>query len=589
MSVSLNVNGVTFNYPEARDQKWGPDATDWAVAVTSGMLQKAGGLFQLLAEADFGSGYGLKSLYYKSRTANPASTGQLRLARTDLISWRNEANDADVSLYLDSSNNLIFNGNPIVGSISVDDTDTIDLTLDASVLTADIVPLSINNGLVALDAAIAYSKLNLSGSITNGDISGTAAIAYSKLNLSGSIANSDISDSAAIAFSKLAALNSAQILVGSAGNVATAVAVTGDISLSNTGVTAYSGVVPKDKGGTGADNSSVVFPSSGIIPITDQVYGFGTCSNLGIACSVSGNDLTISLKQGDGSSDPSATNPVTIGFPTSGTGTASFVTLAVTSALSVTVPSGATLGLNSGSNGFIYIYAVDVSGSVILGVNSVLVPDGPYNLSALGTGSDSAAASCYTSSGSAGRTRVIARIGYNTCPNGSYGTPDSVVIGNQSSLRLTPNTNGYLFAAISSTKTMSATNTWASMTGNSVTLQPGTWRLAGDVFFFNNGTVTYTSTVAGYCGGNGGDNATLPTTLGSLSGVGILSAYSGSAAAGIPGVNLTTSPGSQAGLCMPSIVISLDRSTTIYIVPYALMTTAANSRVTVAINAEFIN
>jgi len=53
----------------------------------------------------------------------------------------------------------------------------------------------------------------------------------------GVIVNADINASAAISFSKLAALPSADILVGSAGNVATAVAMTGDIAITNTGVT----------------------------------------------------------------------------------------------------------------------------------------------------------------------------------------------------------------------------------------------------------------------------------------------------------------------------------------------------------------
>ena len=52
------------------------------------------------------------------------------------------------------------------------------------------------------------------------------------------ITNAEIAANAAIAFSKLAALPSADILVGSAGNVATAVAVTGDVTISNAGVTA---------------------------------------------------------------------------------------------------------------------------------------------------------------------------------------------------------------------------------------------------------------------------------------------------------------------------------------------------------------
>lgn len=53
----------------------------------------------------------------------------------------------------------------------------------------------------------------------------------------GAIVNADVNASAAIAYSKLAALPSAQILVGSAGNVATAVAMSGDVAIANTGAT----------------------------------------------------------------------------------------------------------------------------------------------------------------------------------------------------------------------------------------------------------------------------------------------------------------------------------------------------------------
>lgn len=53
----------------------------------------------------------------------------------------------------------------------------------------------------------------------------------------GVIVNADINAAAAISFSKLAALTSGNILVGSAGNVPTSVAMSGDIAITNTGVT----------------------------------------------------------------------------------------------------------------------------------------------------------------------------------------------------------------------------------------------------------------------------------------------------------------------------------------------------------------
>lgn len=97
--------------------------------------------------------------------------------------------------------------------------------------------------------------------IVNADVNSAAAIAASKLsgvttptstdtftnktfdangtgNAISNIENADIAAGAAIALSKLAALTSANIIVGSAGNVATEVAVTGDVTISNAGVTA---------------------------------------------------------------------------------------------------------------------------------------------------------------------------------------------------------------------------------------------------------------------------------------------------------------------------------------------------------------
>lgn len=87
--------------------------------------------------------------------------------------------------------------------------------------------------------------------------------------LSGSIVNADISASAAIAFSKLASLSSANILVGSSGNVATSVAVTGDVTISNTGVTAIAtGVI------VNADiSASAAIAGSKIVAATTSVVG----------------------------------------------------------------------------------------------------------------------------------------------------------------------------------------------------------------------------------------------------------------------------------------------------------------------------
>jgi Phage tail fibre repeat len=70
--------------------------------------------------------------------------------------------------------------------------------------------------------------------VTTGD-SGTVT---STMLLDGTILNADINASAAIAYSKLATLTSGNIVLGSSANIATSTAVSGDITISNTGVTA---------------------------------------------------------------------------------------------------------------------------------------------------------------------------------------------------------------------------------------------------------------------------------------------------------------------------------------------------------------
>ena len=62
-----------------------------------------------------------------------------------------------------------------------------------------------------------------------------SAVTSAKI-LDDTIVNADINSAAAIAYSKLAALTSASILVGDGSNVATVTAVSGDVTLSNTGV-----------------------------------------------------------------------------------------------------------------------------------------------------------------------------------------------------------------------------------------------------------------------------------------------------------------------------------------------------------------
>jgi len=81
--------------------------------------------------------------------------------------------------------------------------------------------------------------------------------------------NADIASAAAIAYSKLATLTSGNIVLGSSANVATSTAVTGDVTISNTGVTAIASGVIVD-----ADiNASAAIAGSKIVAATTSVVG----------------------------------------------------------------------------------------------------------------------------------------------------------------------------------------------------------------------------------------------------------------------------------------------------------------------------
>jgi hypothetical protein len=109
----------------------------------------------------------------------------------------------DLQLTLSGDTDLAF---PEDGTVL---TDTSTATVTNKSIDADANTITdIRNANVATDAAIAYSKLNLSSSIVNADISASAAIAYSKLALTGSVVNADIAAGASIAYSKLALASS---------------------------------------------------------------------------------------------------------------------------------------------------------------------------------------------------------------------------------------------------------------------------------------------------------------------------------------------------------------------------------------------
>lgn len=165
-----------------------------------------------------------------------------------------------------------------------DTTGTVVTTGDSGTVTSTMIA----------DGTIVNADINASAAIDKTKISGTAITAgdtgtvTSTMIADGTIVNGDISTSAGIALSKLATSTAGNIIVYNASGVPTAVAETGDISISDTGVTAIvSGVI------VDADiNASAAITHSKLANITAGSVLMGNATNVPTATALSG-DVTV--------------------------------------------------------------------------------------------------------------------------------------------------------------------------------------------------------------------------------------------------------------------------------------------------------
>lgn len=180
-SVTVTVNGSNHTIPQTNEKGWGTNVTAWIQAISNFTLQPNGGTFTLTADTDFGASFGLKSAYFKSRTSNISTVGALRLANSDSVGFRNNANSANLLLSVDSSDRLLFNSvilsSPTSGSFQ-DSTfeiyDNGDATKKISFQASGIT--------TATTRTITVPDANVDlGGLTNSNIASGAAIVDTKL------------------------------------------------------------------------------------------------------------------------------------------------------------------------------------------------------------------------------------------------------------------------------------------------------------------------------------------------------------------------------------------------------------------------
>ena len=176
----------------------------------------------------------------------------------------------------------------------------------------------------------------LTGGGTTGDVTLNVANTDGKITVgansiditAGKLVNADLATAAAIAWSKMAAVTSAQIIVGNSSGTPTAVSVTGDVAITNVGVTSISSdvIVNADvKSNAAIDFSKLATLASGNILVGNgsgvatsvAVSGDATLSNAG---ALSVTDLTISSQAaGDILYCSGGTSWVRLAKPASGT------------------------------------------------------------------------------------------------------------------------------------------------------------------------------------------------------------------------------------------------------------------------------
>lgn len=359
----VTVAGSSYTVPADGSENWGTDVANLLVqlATSNKVLQNTSSNFPLAQDLSFGTNYGLKVQYLKSQAANPASSGILRLGNNESLSWRNQANSSDYSLKLSTSNWLQFN--------------SIDL---ADISTAQ--------------------------SLTNKTISGSSNtlsnIGYSSLALTTSIVNTDISASAAIALSKLATVTASRALVSDGSGNISASSVTsttlGYLDATSSVQTQLDAKIPKTLTTTTGDMiyaSSANTPAR--LPIGTDTYVLTSTSgvpawaapaaapnssyeisNLGLATSVGSSALTIAVKQADGTTNPSTgASAVKVGMRSSTLTSGLYNQRSITSALSMVISSGSTLGQVSALPARLFIYLIDNAGTLELAVSQKLYPE----------------------------------------------------------------------------------------------------------------------------------------------------------------------------------------------------------------------
>jgi hypothetical protein len=215
-------------------------------------------------------------------------------------------------------------------------------------------------------------------------------------------------------------------------------------------------------------------------------------NNYAIAASVGSSALTIALKSAAGT-DCTSLDYASFGFRSATLTSGVYSIVTVTTALSLVVSSGSTLGVASGASAYHYIYAINNAGSVELAISTTKYDDGAVVSTTAEGGAgaaDSATAIYSTTARSNVAIRLIGRILSTQTTAGTWAAVPSQVSSNLTGMI----NGGYTHGSASGVsvpagyvgEVLTAQNTGQSLSSGdqdfpntSVTLTAGVWLVNG--------------------------------------------------------------------------------------------------------------
>lgn len=286
------------------------------------------------------------------------------------------------------------------------------------------------------------------------------------------------------------------------GGFSAAVAGTDYASLSFTtiAVSGQSNVVADSAGDTltlaaGSNITITTNAATDTVTIAASGGGSGGASlepqNVGLAVSASASALTVALKGSDGN-DPSGSNIVYIPFRSATGTTGTITTRQVTSATSLTISSGSTMGVTSATAFRLWLVAFDDAGTVRLGLvnclsqaSSVATSILPLNDNGIasstaegGAGAADSAQVFYTGTAVTSKPyRILAYLEWNTSgvTAGTWTTTNLALVQPYHVGIPTPGmpTGRRAVTNKTDTFTSSTATTWTDITGYSASITPG--------------------------------------------------------------------------------------------------------------------